>query len=130
MPKRRKPKAEATLKTVIIKALIGSAIGTVLFFALIALTSLICLKGDSDPASYKFFVLAAGAVSGFICGFASVKPVKKKGIIAGALSTLPMCFIAVCTAMLISHGGLGLIGWILCAVMLASGGVGGIIAVN
>lgn len=130
MPKRRKPKAEANLKTAIIKALVGSAVGTAVFFALTALAAFICLKGDSDPDSYKFFILAAGAVSGFVCGFAAVKPVKKKGIIAGALSTLPMYFITVCTAMLISHGGLGLIGWILCAVMLASGGVGGIIAVN
>ncbi len=130
MPKRRKPRAEANLKTVIIKSLIGSVIGAALFFVLAVLTSLACLKSDSDPASYKFFVLAAGAVSGFICGFTAVRPVKKKGIITGALSVLPMYLTVACTAMLVSHTGLGLIGWILCAVMLASGGVGGIIAVN
>lgn len=128
--KRRKPKTEANLRTVIIKALIGSVIGSVLYFLLTLLTSLICLKNDSAPESYKFFMLAIGAISGFICGHFAVKPVHKNGIIIGSLSTLPVYLIVTCTSILVSHAGIGLIGWILCGVMLVSGAVGGIIAVS
>lgn len=128
--KRRKPKADADLRTVIIKALIGSAVGTAVFFALTALIAFICLKNDSAPESYKFFMLAVGAVSGFLCGYSAVKPVRKKGIIIGILSTMPMYFVISCVSMLVSHGGIGAVGWILCAVLLAAGGTGGIIAVS
>lgn len=128
--KKRKPKAEANLKTIIIKALIGSVAGTALFFALTALTSFICLKNDSSQESYRFFMLAIGAVSGFICGYLAVKPVRKKGFLTGALSVLPMYLITACVSMLASHGGLGVVGWILCGVLLVAGSIGGIIAVS
>ena len=131
MPKkRRKPKAKADLRTVIVRTLTGSAVGTAVFFALTALASFICLKKDSAPEAYGYFELAIGAAAGFLCGYTAVKPVRKKGIIVGAVSSMPMYLIVTCAAALISHGGIGLMGWILGAVMLAAGAAGGIVAVN
>ena len=127
--KRRKPKPEANLRNIVIKSLIGSAIGTAAFFALTALLSFICFKNDSDPVSYKFFILAAGAAAGFLCGFSAAKPLKKRGAVIGAVSTMPMYFIVVCVALLAVHSGIGAVGWVMCGVMLASGAVGGITAV-
>lgn len=131
MPKkRRKPKVDADLRTVIVKALTGSAVGTAVFFALTALVSFICLEKDSAPEGYGYFELAVSAVAGFMCGYTAVKPVRKKGIIVGAVSSMPMYLVVVCAATLISHGGLGIMGWIAGAVMLAAGAAGGIVAVN
>lgn len=130
MPKRRKQKQDASLKSIIIYALIGSAVGTAVFFILMAAVALFCLKKDTNPEAYKFFVLAVGIFAGIVCGYTAAKPTKKKGIVTGALSALPMFMVAICIGMLTSHSGVGLFGWLLGAVMLVGGAVGGITAVN
>ena len=122
--------AETDLRSVIIKILTGAATGTAVYFALTAVTAFISLKKDIDPRGFGFTDLALGAAAAVICGFIAVKKVRKKGLLLGALSTLPMYFIIVCTCLLASHCGIGMYGWILGGVMLLAGAVGGIIAVS
>lgn len=129
MPKRRKPKSDGSLKNIIIRALVGAAIGTAVFFILTLIVSFICLKRDTDPSNYGFIELAAGAAAGFVCGYCAVKPVGKRGLIVGALSSLPMYFICILVSVLLSHSGVGTIGWILAGVMLAASAAGGIVAI-
>lgn len=129
MPKRRKTKTDSSLKNIIIHALMGAAIGTAAFFILTLIVSLICLKRDTDPANYGFIELAAGAASGFVCGFSAAKPVGRKGLIIGALSSLPMYFICILVSVLLTHSGVGAMGWILAGVMLAASAAGGIVAI-
>ncbi len=130
--RRSKPKTQSggDIKTTAIKALTGSAVSLILFFALTALMSLILWKKDSDTEIFKYVMLAVGAVSGFIGGFAAVRPTRKNGIAVGALSALPPYFIIILVSALIAENGVSLIGWLLLGVMILFSAVGGIIAVN
>lgn len=132
MPKKRrtKPQAGSDIKTVIIKALTGSLVGIILFFALNALASLILWKADTDESVYKFVSLVIGAVTAFVCGFVAVRPTRKNGVAVGALSVLPVYLFEIIASVLVSRSGIGLIGWILLAVQLLFSAIGGIIAVN
>ena len=130
MPKKRKSGTEADLRTVIIKMLTGAAVGTAVYFALAAAASFISLKKDTAPEGFGFLDLALGAFAAVLCGFVAVKPIMKKGLIVGALSTMPMYFVIACICILVTHGGIGMYGWILGGVMLLAGAVGGIIAVK
>jgi putative membrane protein (TIGR04086 family) len=131
--KRRKksvPDGNADLRTVIIKALISSATGIIVFFIITAVLSLVGWKSDMPESAYKYMILAAGAISGFVCGFAAVRPIRKNGIAVGALSALPAYFIIVLISTTLSRTGISKIGWILLPVMIVFAAVGGILAVN
>lgn len=132
MPKKRrtKPQAGTDIKTVIIKTLIGSLVGVVLFFAFTALASLILWKTDADESIYKFISLLIGAVAAFAGGFVAVRPTRKNGIVFGSLSALPVYLLEILASVLVSKSGIGLIGWILLAVQILFAALGGIIAVN
>ena len=129
MAKKRKPKPDGSFKNIIIKALIGALAGTLIFFIITFVLSFLCLKRDTDPSNYGFIELAVGAIAGFFCGYIAVKPIRKNGLITGALSSLPMYFIVILVSVLLSHNGVGLLGWIMCAVMMIASAVGGFVAI-
>lgn len=132
MPKRirTKPQTGSDIKTVAVKALIGSLVGVILFFALTALASFILWKTDSDESIYKFVLLLIGAVASFTGGFVAVRPTRKNGIAVGALSALPVYLLEILASVLVSKSGIGVIGWIMLAVQILVAAIGGIIAVN
>lgn len=131
MPEKRRTKPQMNnLKTVIAKTLTGSLAGLVLFFLLTAISSAILWKTDADSEIYKYIILAVGGVSALVCGFIAVRPVRKNGIVFGALSVLPFFLITIVISMLISKSGVGLFGWILLGIQLVLSAIGGIIAVN
>ncbi len=118
------------MKTTAVKALIGSAVGLAGFFVLTLLGSFILWKKDSDTEIFKYIMLVFGALSGFVCGFVAVRPIRKNGIAVGALSALPPYLIIMLVSVLVAKSGIGLIGWILFGVMLLFSAIGGIVAVN
>lgn len=133
MQKKKRTKASSAVndtKNIIIKILIGSGVGTAVFFALTALSAFILLQNDSDTPIYKYIMLLVGAISGFLSGFVAVRPLRKNGLAFGSVSALPVYLIAVLVSVLIARSGIGLIGWILLAVMVVFASVGGIVAVN
>lgn len=133
MHKKRRTKASSQtneVKDIIIKALIGSAFGTIFFLILTALASLILWKQDADTPVYKYVLLLIGVVSGFVTGFIAVRPVRKNGLALGALSALPSYFIVILISSILARSGVGVIGWILLAIMVIFSAVGGIVAVN
>lgn len=132
MPKKRrsKPQTADGIKTVIIKALIGSLVGLVVFFLLTALAAFILWKTDADGVIFKYIMLLVGAVSGLVGGFTAVRPTRKNGIAVGALSALPCYLIEILVSVLVAKNGIGTIGWILMIIQLVLSAVGGIIAVN
>lgn len=133
MHKKRRTKTSSQsneVKDIIIKSLIGSAFGTIFFLILTALASLILWKQDADTPVYKYVLLLIGAVSGFLTGFIAVRPVRKNGLAVGGLSALPSYFIVILTSSILARSGVGVIGWILLAVMVIFSAVGGIVAVN
>ena len=129
MAKRRKKKTENSLKNTVIRAFIGAAAGTVIFFAFTFLLSFFCLKRDTDPTNFGFIELAVGAIAGFFCGYIAVKPIGKNGLVTGALSSLPMYLTVIAVSVLLSHTGVGIFGWILAAVMIIASAVGGFVSI-
>ena len=131
MPEKRRTKPQINdMKAMVIKTLTGSLVGLAVFFLLAAAAAAVLLKTDADGEIYKYILLSVGAVAAFICGFAAVRPVRKNGIVFGALSVLPMYLVIILASILISKSGIGLIGWVLLGVQLLFAAIGGIIAVN
>lgn len=133
MQKKKRTKASSAVndtKNIIIKILIGSGVGTVVFLGLTALAAFILLKNDSDTTIYKYIMLLVGAISGFLSGFIAVRPLRKNGIAFGSVSALPVYLIAVLVSVLMARSGIGIIGWILLPVMVVFASIGGIVAVN
>lgn len=111
--------------------LIGSVLGSVLFFVLISLFSLMLLKSEILSASfYMSSGLISGAVSGFIGGFAAVRPVKKNGAAAGAISGLVQALICSAAVFFINDNNSGTGIFILMGLIIAASAAGGISAVN
>lgn len=113
------------------KTVIGSAIGTVLFFVFIALFSLASLKSDIfSQSSYMPLGLIAAAVSSFVGGFITVRPVRKNGALLGALTGLVQALLSSALLFFVNNRNSGTGIFILMAVIIVSGAVGGISAVN
>ena len=132
MPEKRrtKPQTGRSIRTEAVRVLVGSLTGIAVYFVLTAVASLILWKADTDESLYKFIMLLVGAAAAFAGGFAAVRPVRKNGIIVGALSVLPVYAVELVVSLLVSKSGIGIIGWILLAIQLTVAAVGGIIAVN
>lgn len=132
MPEKRrtKPQTGRSIRTEVVRVLIGSLTGIAVYFVLTAVASLILWKADTDESLYKFIMLLVGAAAAFAGGFVAVRPVRKNGIIVGALSVLPVYAVELVVSLLVSKSGIGVIGWILLAIQLTVAAVGGIIAVN
>lgn len=113
------------------KILIGSIIGLILFFAFISLFSLLALRTDAfSQSTYMPLGLFAGAVSSFLCGFITVKPIKKNGALFGALSALIQGVICSVVMFFVNGSKSGIGTLIFVAVAVVSGAAGGISAVN
>ncbi len=132
MPEKRPkiPQISGDIKTVTVRLAVGALIGIVLFFALSAAASFVLWKTDTDSSIYKFVMLAAGALSSFCTGFASVRPIRKNGLALGALSSLPLFLAVFLASTLISKSSIGAVGWIMLGVQMLFAAIGGIIAVN
>lgn len=113
-----------------VRILIGSAVSAVIFFVLLALFALFSLKNGTNGSVYVPAGIAFALLSGLAGGFATVRPIKQKGVPYGALSG----FIAslFCSAVLFivngSKAGSGL--FVLAGIMILGGAAGGIGAVN
>lgn len=129
--KRRKPAAEFTgIGGIVINILIGSLLNIIIFSALCAVCSFLCLKTDIDSQNYKYFIFISCAVAGFCGGFKSVGTIRKNGLLLGALSALPTFFIIFLISSIISRTGISMSGWIAAGVMALFSAVGGILSVN
>lgn len=133
MPKKRKrkPSKEAADPiNISIKALIGSLVNIIIFFALSAAFSFICLKADLDEALLKYFVFAAAAISGLIGGFTAVRPIRKNGLLIGGACALPAFLIIFLISSILSRTGIAVSGWIAALIMTLASALGGILSAN
>lgn len=129
--KRRKNntvQGNVDLRTVIVKIIIGSAVGVALFFMLTALASAICLKGDFSEKNYKYIVVAIGAFIGFVCGYVTVRPIRRKCVLLGAVGFVPAGMIILLFAFYFGHGGIGSVGWLFALVSMIFSALGGAVA--
>lgn len=128
--KKKRSQGSADISSVVVHAVIGSAVSAAVFFALAAIFAFLCWKTDAEPSKLKLAVLAAGLAAGFFGGFAAVRPIKKYGLPLGAASALPAYAIIILIATIVGRTGIGSVGWIFLAVITAASAVGGIISAN
>lgn len=117
--------------SIINKIIIGSVIGSALFFIFVSLISFLALRTDAiSQTAYMPSGLFAGALSSFVGGFITVSPIKKNGALSGALSGLLQALLCSAVMFFINGNKSGIGTLIFMAVSVALGAVGGISAVN
>ena len=112
------------------KILIGSFVGSLLYFLVLALFALFALKSNVASSSYMPAGLFFCALSAFVGGFAAVKPLKQKGIAYGALSGLVQALVCSTVLFIVNKANAGTGIFILMALTVAASAGGGIAAVN
>ena len=113
------------------KIIIGSLSGTVIFFILLFLFSCIALKSDVFPMSaYMPLGLVSAAISSLGGGFITVRPDKKNGMLLGALTGLVQALVSSAAMFFINERNSGTGIFILMAVIILFGAIGGMAAVN
>ncbi len=129
--KRRKPTASATnLTGVLVSVLLGSLLNIIIYAALCAVASFVCLKADLGTEFNKYFIFFIVGVSGFFGGLKAVRSVGRNGLMLGAVSALPAFLIIFLVSSIISRTGIACTGWIAAGVMTFFSAVGGIVGVN
>lgn len=132
MPSKPKnSRAKDKDNSILNRVLISSSIGSLLFFVFISAFCFAALKSDIfASSSYMVFGIISAFLSSFLCGFITVRPIKKNGIAYGALSGLIQALI--CSAVMFfvneNKSGVGL--FILIAVFVSFSALGGVSAVN
>lgn len=130
MAKRKKKKSaknSGDTKYIIRHTAAASLIGAAVFFALCALSALAAFKKDADPQYFKIIFIAVSGISGLICGFAAVLPVKRNGLILGMISVIPAFFIIFTVITVINRSPVSAVGWASLGAITLGGGLGGIL---
>lgn len=113
-----------------INLLIYGIIAAALFYALMALFAYFSLKNGFSKGMYIPSGLVCGFVTGFLCGFASLRPIKQKGALYGLFSGLVHAFISCFILLAVNGASAGKGIFILFGVIVASSVAGGISSVN
>ena len=127
---RKSKSAESGGKIIAVRALTGAAVGAAVFFILSAITALAAFKQDIPAEKLGAAALAISAVSAFLCGYITVRPIKKNGLMLGMLSAIPMYFIIFTVICIVNRAPLSVTGWLAMGVMLLCSAAAGIFAAN
>lgn len=119
-------------KSTVIKAiLLGTVIGVLLFFILIALFSFIFLKAGSLPYDFVTIItLIIGSIGAFFSGYFSVKILKEKGLIYGCITGFILFFVIYIIGSIAFQEVASIKTLLRCLVMVLAGSIGGVIVVN
>lgn len=117
-------------KTPFTKIIIGSVISTVLFFIIIALFALSALNSVFSSSSYMPVGMVSGSLTAFAGGFISVRKLKEKGVLFGAVSGIIQAVLCSVILFVINNGSVGTGVFILSALIIIFSALGGIAAVN
>lgn len=131
MPERKAKSGDGGKKNSrAVRIIIGAAVQTALFFALLAVTAFAELKMHFGSGLYRTCGLGCAALSALICGFAVVLPERRKGFVTGLLSGLAGAVIPCAAAFLASERAFTAGALVLPAVFAVSSAVGGALAAN
>ena len=132
MPNKSKSsRSKETDSTDYKKIFFSSSIGTAVFLLFIVLFALIALKNESfSQSTYIPVGFISAAVSSFMAGYMTVRPVKKNGALLGFLTGMIQALISSAVLFFINerHSGTGV--FILMGIIVLFGIIGGISAVN
>ena len=113
-----------------LKMFFSAAAGAGIFFLLIAVFSLVCIKFNFSETLFMPAGLAFAVISGFLSGYTSVIPFGEKGVIYGSAGGLICVFICGTVAFAVNGGKAGAGIFLLSAIILMSSSVGGIISAS
>lgn len=113
-----------------INLLIYGIIAAALFYAFMALFAYFSLKNGISKSVYMPSGLVCGFVTGFLCGFAALRPLKQKGALYGLISGLVHAFTSCIVLFAVNGASAGRGIFILFCVIVVSSVAGGISSVN
>ncbi len=119
-------------KSTTIKAiLLGTVIGVLLFFILIALFSFIFLKSGSLPYDFITIIsLMIGSIGAFFSGYLSVRILREKGLLYGCIAGFILFFLIYIIGAIAYQEVASIKTLLRCLVMVLAGSIGGVIGVN
>ncbi len=108
----------------------GIIFGFSAFIVLICLFAFILTKADFSENQIRICAIVSAVLSSLISGFFSTRSIRKKGIYLGAASTIPLIIVVFLISLAFSGGNIGYTFFAVIPLMLLSGAIGGILAVN
>lgn len=107
----------------------GVIFGLISLISAVLLSTLFIYKSNLSDKFYIPLMLASVVLSGFVSGYLSVMKIRKNGLMNGAVSTVASV-IVLFIAMSVANRGFNLLMIIPCLILVVSGTLGGIAAVN
>ena len=109
---------------------IGIVVSVVLYFALIAVYAAIVLKSGAMTSYFMPIGITMGLISAYAGGFVSVRPLKEKGLLWGAITGFVSSLLCSVFIFILNDNKAGKGIFILMIAMIVSGALGGLTAVN
>lgn len=107
----------------------GVIFGLISLISAVLLSALFIYKSNLSDKFYIPLMLASVVLSGFLSGYLSVMKIRKNGLMNGAVSTVASV-IVLFIAMSVANRGFNFFMIIPCFILVVSGTLGGIAAVN
>ncbi len=116
---------------VMVRAIIvGAVVGALICALMLAVCSLAFVSAENIPHDFlPAFLLAVTIVSSFFAGFVTAKIAKQKGLLCGAAAGILLFLLFLISNVAMSQNGGGEI-FMRLLLMVLSGGIGGLVAVN
>ena len=107
----------------------GVIFGLISLITAVLLSTLFIYKSNLSDKFYIPLMLASVVLSGFVSGYLSVMKIRKNGLMNGAVSTVASV-VVLFIAMSVANRGFNFLMIIPCLILVVSGTLGGIAAVN
>lgn len=122
---------QKTALTVLRAVIIGAVAGALICAALLAVFAFAFVSAENIPHDFlTAFMIAVTVVSSFLAGFITAKLTKQKGLLCGSISGVILFFLFLIAGVAISATGAGNGVLLRLLLMVISGGIGGLLAVN
>ena len=127
----REPKEAANdWKSLLKRILISTVLGALVFAALLLPAAVICLQLDLPPEFLPIIAIPLAGIAAAIAAYAAVRPVRKQGLMVGALTAAALYVVLLLASWMNIQGPLGLNAVLLLLTMLLGGALGGVASAN
>lgn len=121
-------------KTVLILVraiVIGAVAGALICAFMLAVCAFAFVSAENIPHDFlPAFIIAVTIISSFFAGFIAAKIMKQRGLFCGSVATLLLFLLFLISGLVMSQGGAGGEIFMRLLLMVLSGGIGGLVAVN
>lgn len=102
----------------------------VIFVFAVLTASLVCFVTDIDYDKYYIILLCAAVTAAFLSGFSSSRKIKKKGMIIGIISSLPIVILILTVSLILNGAQMTMLMPVTLASVILTGAVSGSVGVN